>query len=192
MERLVLHPTPESQWVALVQDARQLSSVTLSEDLESYLVFLLMRFTKNSDITQDILALDFLNNINKLNKESEQALREVGDKCLLFSGLFPRRARRRRVHISYYVKLGQSAYSSLSEFHHNQLSQLFAKLGNQFVGLMDVLQTIRSLDKNYQVLDLLEAYELWSETKSAQALKILRAHRQGIPLLTPLHSSQRH
>jgi hypothetical protein len=199
MERLVLNPTPQSQWYALVSEARLLSTITLSEDLESYLVFLLMRFSKDPDIARSIFAQDYLNNIHKVNKENQQALRDIGDKCLLFSGLFPNNAKRRRVRISYYVKLGQSAYSSLSNVPHNQLAELFSKLGNCFVNLMDVLHAIRALDKNQKVLDLLDAYELWSDTKSEQAYKILQSSmtNKTYPILElgqslNIHSTQRH
>lgn len=194
MEKLVLHPTPESQWYALVEEACRSSAIPLSEDLESYLVFLLMRFTKNPEIAYNIFALDYLEGIKNLNPGGRQTLRDVGDKCLLFSGFFPQRARHRRVNISYYVKLGQSAYSSLSN-HTNQLSELFSKLHDHFVPLMDILHAIRALDKNYKILDLLDAYELWSDTKSAQAFKILQGATQHTsPNIspTPFNSAQKH
>lgn len=201
MGRLVLHPTIESQWQALVIDARQHSAIQLSEELESYLVFLLMRFVKNPEILQSILALDFLNTVlqpsssfsNNLSQsnflastKNKQNLRDIGDKCLLFSGLFPGLAKRRRVHVSYYVKLGQSAYSLLSTLsnnsfpgaqHPSQLATLFANLGEHFVGLMDVLHTIRSLNREYhsqEILELLNAYELLIDTKSQHAFTLIK------------------
>lgn len=179
MGRLILNPTPESQWHALIQEAHQDSSITLNEDMESYLVFLLMRFAKNPDLARSIFAIDFLENTQKSTKESEPLLRDIGDKCLLFSGLFPNVAKRHRVRVSYYVKLGQSAYSHVSSYHRNHLSVLFSELCNQFVGLMDVLQSIRALDKNYTVLNFLDAYELWADTQSVHALKILKKSTFG-------------
>ncbi len=189
-ETLVLHPNSIAQWHALIEDARKRSSVSLTEDLESYLVFLLMRFAKNPAIVDSILAPDFLQNVKTFKRENQQILRDVGDKCLLFAGFFPGRAKRRLVKISYYVKLGQSAYSSLSESHQNQLSQLYAQLGYQFVKLMEILQSIRELDPNHAVLELLEAEELWNDTHSEHALKTLRRVTQGFLIPQYTNSSE--
>lgn len=178
-ETLVLQPNSLAQWHALIGDARQLCAVSLNEELESYLVFLLMRFTKDPTIVDSILAPDFLQNVKKLKKENQQILRDVGDKCLLFAGFFPGRAKRRLVKTSYYVKLGQSAYSSLSESYQTQIAHLYAQLGSQFVKLMEVLQSIRDLDPNNSALALLEAEELWNETGNEYALKVLRRVTQG-------------
>lgn len=177
---LVLLPSSMAQWHALIEEARQSSSIELSEELESYLVFLLMRFAKNPEIVTSVLALEFLQNQHLFKKDNQQAMRDVGDKCLLFSGLFPKIAERKRVSIDYYVKLGQSAYSSLSNTSEkNELSHLFEKLCVHFVGLMDVLQAIRHLDANAASITLLEAEELWHSTNSAHALSILRSTTQG-------------
>ena len=177
-QTLVLQPTSMAQWHALIEEARVSSAITLSEDLESYLILLLMRFCSDPEIANSVFALDFLQNQSLLNRENRQVMRDVGDKCLLFSGLFPETAERKRVHISYYVKLGQSAYSSLSA-SDSELSQLYDKLCHHFVGLMDVLLTMRSLDPNATPLNLLEAEDLWHSTQSAHALSILRNATQG-------------
>lgn len=183
-ELLILHPTPTAQWQALVSDAEKKASITLSEELESYLIFLLMRFVGESEISTNPIAWELLQGNKKLGSERVQALRDVGDKCLLFAGLFPGVARRRRVRISYYVKIGQNAYASLALAQENALADLFSKLGEQFVGLMDVLHTMRAIDETQTVLDCLQAEELWADTKSQFALKILRQVTASNPLFS--------
>ncbi len=212
MEPLILKPTPTAQWHSLINDAERELSITLGEDLESYLVFLLMRFAKEPEILQSVLALDFLSNLEyKHERDStrDNNLRDVGDKCLLLTGLFPGRARRRRVRISYYVKLGQMAYSSISELRHIQLhsndnpkhnpnlgnQDIFCHLCQHFVGLMDVLQAMRELsgeEKRKESIDLIQAEELWSDTKSQHALKILREHTTGFILQNGPPSNTKH
>jgi len=198
MEHLILHPTSTAQWQALIKDASVFSSIKLPEDLESYLVFLLMRFAENPEMVHSILALDFLQSLEKLGKERQDKLRDVGDKCLLFAGLFPGRARKRRVRISYFVKLGQSAYASLSESssrNPKELASLFSELCLHFVGLMDVLQTTRELEENQASLDPLQAEELWSDTKSLHALQTLKRITHGLPIgytLLPSSPHQKH
>lgn len=174
MDRLVLNPTSVSQWQALVKDAEGTAAVHLTEDIESYLVFLLMRFMGSPEVAQTVVADEFLAAWNQLGTQRLQTLKEIGDKCLLFSGLFPGRARKRRVRISYFVKLGQNAYLSLATQRHKEMARLFAELGGQFVGLMDILHNMRELEGKVYSLDLLQAEELWTDTQSPHALKSLR------------------
>ena len=173
-----------SAFYTLVEEARKSSTTPLSEDLQSYLVLLLLRFMKMTQLVDSIFALDFLENIKKSNRESLQILREIGDKCLLFSGLFPNRAKHRLVNVSYYVKLGQNAYLALSHHSHTQLATFYENLSRQFVPLMDILHLIREMDSHTKEksLDLLTAEDLWSQTNSLHALKILKNSTKGFLL----------
>ncbi|MFI4938410.1 MAG: hypothetical protein ACHQJ6_07880 [Candidatus Berkiellales bacterium] len=179
MASLILHPTSIAQWHALLNEAQQCSSIYLKEDIESYLVFLLMRFTEEPNVVSSILGLDFLKicQPNSLIHQQQQ-LKEVGDKCLLFAGLFPGRAARRRVKLSYYVKLGQTAYSTLSS---NLISQeeLFNRLCNQFPKLTDVLHAMRETSPSAQ--NLLQTLEWWHETHSPVAWNKLCKGTKSLP-----------
>jgi hypothetical protein len=186
LETLVLHPSAMAQWHALIKEASHTSGIDLNENLESYLVFLLMDHCRSTEITTKPLALDFLENIRCSKRESQQILREVGDKCLIFSGLFPKIASRKSVGISYYVKLGQSAYGSLSGSYHNHLALLFSELCEHFIQLMDVLHTIRTSNPNATTLNLIEAEELWQQTRSTHALSILQTKTKGFFIPTQL------
>ena len=57
MRRILEQPGNISQWQALVAEAEELSGVQLGEELESYLVFTLMRYLRRPDMAQRILAL---------------------------------------------------------------------------------------------------------------------------------------
>ena len=46
MKSLILHPTDIAQWYALVNEAQVASQLNLTENTESYLVFLLQRFSQ--------------------------------------------------------------------------------------------------------------------------------------------------
>ena len=88
MKSLVLQPTDTAQWHALVAEAQQACRHTLTETLESYLVFMLMRFTGRPDLVARAMALEFLDAQGEGCQQPDM-LRDVGDKCLLFSGFFP-------------------------------------------------------------------------------------------------------
>lgn len=176
MKRLILYPSAVAQWHALVRDAEKLSKNHLNEELENYLVLLLHRFVDKAEFASRVTALDYLNNLEKSNYEQQLGLRDVGDQCLLISGLYPQLSIRRRVPIIYYVELGQRSYHLLTIQDRNKLTQLFCGLEKHFVALMDTLQYMRELTGEHQSISLLQAEELWREKQSKHALDILRRH----------------
>lgn len=142
---LILHPTDTSQWHALLNEAQAMRQCQLNEDVESYLVFLLMRFTEQPEVSSSILALDFLETQHEVGQQRFERLKEVGDKSLLFSGLFPGLAEKRRVQVDYFINLGQSAYGSISVMEDAHTNNLYACLCQEFVLLKELLNSMRSL-----------------------------------------------
>lgn len=180
---LVIEPTSTSQWQALLQEAQEAIEHQLDETLESYLVFLLIRFTNRPEVAQRVLALDYLECLSKTGSLRGEGLREVGDHCLLISGLFPQRAERRRVKPSYFVDLGRSAYHELAHSVSRTTGELFNHLSQDFVLLMDVLQSMRGMETAVQGLSPLDAHEMWQETGSEIARRTLRHHSpDGTPV----------
>ena len=139
-----MHPTDLCQWHALVNEAQAASSRVLNEETESYLVFLLMRFSMTTDWLESVIALDFLESMQRHEASQIELMREVGDKSLLFSGLFPDLARRRRVSLDYYVNMGRSAYQSVSELQTPDQALLYVQLSHQFINMQIILQSIRA------------------------------------------------
>ena len=64
MNKLILHPTDTSQWHALVYDAQATTQLILTENTESYLVYLLMRFTQTTGLLDSVIAMDFFESMN--------------------------------------------------------------------------------------------------------------------------------
>lgn len=172
------HSTHE--WHKLVSEAQQTAGLKLDEELESYLVFMLMRYTDRPEMAASVLALDYLNGSSALGQVRQDRMRDVGDQCLLYSGLFPERAERRRVRISYYVDLGRSAYHTAADATQQALSQLFIDLASQFVSIMDTLQAMRGISGEPQRLTPILAFELWQDTASQQAQKNLADITDGV------------
>jgi hypothetical protein len=87
MSILLLQSTPMAQWHVLVGEAEQASSIHLNTELESYIVFLLMRFSKQPNLVDKILAIEFLEAMQTTGEaQREQLLQMVGDSCLLYAG----------------------------------------------------------------------------------------------------------
>jgi len=181
MKNLVINHST-AQWQSLVRDAEELNGVQLDEELESYLVFLLMRYTECTQLAARVMALEYLNGAQTFGNERKERMRDVGDQCLLFSGLFPRRAERRRVRISYYVDLGRSAYQNVADMAQSAMASMFAQLSESFVSLMDTLQAMRRIDPHSETLAPIAAYDLWLDTNSKQAHRVLCESRSAIPV----------
>lgn len=143
MDKLILHPTDMSQWYALVNEAQAATSLVLNENTESYLVFLLMRFSQTTQLIESILALDFLDSMQVQGSQQLRLLREVGDKSLLFCGLFPGMAIKRNVKLDYFTEMGQAAYLTVSELEDRESCDLFLQLSTQFIKMQHILQAMR-------------------------------------------------
>ncbi|MGD8673243.1 MAG: hypothetical protein PVH86_07990 [Thiogranum sp.] len=182
MKSLVLQPTDTAQWHALVAEAQHACQHTLTETLESYLVFMLMRFTGRPDLVARAMALEFLDAQGE-GRQQPDMLRDVGDKCLLFSGFFPKLAERRLVRVSYFVRLGRSAYRQLAMLVDGESDRLYAQLSEAFVPVMDVLQAMRGLSGE-PALGPLAAAELWADTGSRMAYQTLGETSSGTPVTT--------
>ncbi len=143
MKPLILHPTDMSQWHALVNEAQAATQIFLNENTESYLVFLLMRFTQGPKLIESIIALDFLESMHRPRPAQRQLLRDVGDKSLLFCGLFPGIAEKRHLSLNYFSELGQAAYLTVGELEEKPSKDLYFQLSEQFLILQDILQAMR-------------------------------------------------
>jgi len=182
MAHIKVNGQATSQWHDLVKDAESYNGVQLDEEMESYLVFLLMRYTQQPELGAKVMALEYLHGANTVGNLRQEKMRDVGDQCLLFSGLFPRRAERRRVKISYYVSLGRSAYHSVSEQTQSAMAKMFGHLAESFVELMDTLQAMRCVSQPGSDMDALAAFEQWQTTNSRHAHRVLSLASSGMPL----------
>jgi hypothetical protein len=140
--QLSLLPTELAQWHALVNEAQFHCEYQLDLELESYLVFLLMRFVDQPEIAESVVALDFLEGMKEVGEQQIIHLRDVGDKCLLFSGLFPGLAERRHLSLDYFIDIGQSAFDVIGG-RKTGSSDVFKTLSEQFPQLVAVLKALR-------------------------------------------------
>ena len=171
---LVTSQTSLLLWQDVVKHAESRCDINLEDELEAYLVSLLMRYTNKPEVAKKVFATAFLDALQLRERERHTSLQHVGDQCLLYAGLFPQSAQKRRVKISYFVDLGRSAYANVSR----TANDLYGLLALQFVALMDVLQSI----PQYPELLPLEAYEQWDQVGSQRALKILQSYTDATPI----------
>lgn len=163
-------------WHEVIKTAEHRSCISLNDDLEAYLISLLMRYSNKPEVAQQIFAKSYLEAMQQRDRQRNHSLQQVGDQCLLFAGLFPHHAEKRHVSLTYFVDLGRTAYAAIS----HTANDLYWVLALQFVALMDVLQSIRT----HETPDLLplEAYEQWHSLGSQHALRVLQSYSKGIPV----------
>lgn len=84
-------------WVNLIKEAESRADTTLTENQESYMVFMLMRFINRCELLSTTLALQYLESTLETRKVQEVKLVDTADASLLFAGLFPERGRKLNV-----------------------------------------------------------------------------------------------
>jgi hypothetical protein len=139
---LLLQATPIAQFYTLINKAQAEASLYLKEELEAYLVFLLMRFCQKPELAKQVLGLAFLEAYQKASRDSTN-LKEIADSCLIFAGLFPGYAQKRRVSVRYFIDLGQSAYAQAAHYTRPTEANLYQDLSNEFIKLSTVLHATR-------------------------------------------------
>jgi hypothetical protein len=127
-------------------------------------------------------------------EERHHALQRVGDISLFLAGFFGDGMACRLVDVDYYIKMGGSAYSTLSEQVRGSVrgqvfGAVFAELSTKFPAFVDVLADVRS-EAGSQDTDVLRMYELWLRTGSQRAARELR--KAGIEPNRALDGNTRH
>jgi len=129
-------------WQDLVRDGEQHAGLHLGESVQSYLVFVLMRYLRDGALAAHVLALDWQAASEQTGNCRADALRDVGDRCLLIAGRYPGLATRRRVSADYYASLGCGAYHGVAASARDGYSVLFAELAQTFHAMVQVLAAL--------------------------------------------------
>ena len=176
MNPSILHTRDTAHWRALVAAAEASVQSCLDDDLENYVVMLLLRFAAAGNETREPENTD----------ELAGNLVEVGDRCLIISGLMPDQAITQGLPVRHFVETGRRAYQ---EAAHRSQNAIFHRLATRFVAIMDVLQVMRTLDEDVIAVDLFRVYDQWTETGSQYAYRLIRAATDALPVR---QLSQRH
>ena len=129
-------------WQELVHDGEARTGIQLGESVQSYLVFVLMRYLRDGALAAHVLALDWLHAAEHTGQARADALRDVGDRCLLIAGRFPGLAERRHVGPDYFSHLGSGAYRGVAEAARAGYAALFAELARAFDAMVRVLDAL--------------------------------------------------
>ncbi len=203
-EQLITETSLQEYFQTSLSDALQNQKVQAGADTIHYVVGLLTSFSRAEklfDHTPDgmmirPLALVYADAVEgKTVDERNRALRRLGDVALFISGVFSQSLNRCVVDIDYYVSMGGSAYSYLSDTMRatdrgRALSSIYDELASKFVAFVDALAEVSEGASCNNDIDVLRQYEIWLRTGSTRAADRLRA--AGIQPSTVATSRLRH
>jgi hypothetical protein len=147
---------PSSFFYDLLQHSSKEHKITLPQDVEVYLLHMLVDSLSNST------RFDLCNSLSLRYLEAAQtrdasSFKQIGDSCLIILGLFPTH---RPEHQSLYYDLGPTSYMGLNQKIYHQLSVFF-------VQAVDVLLGV------HLSLDQKDALDIWHATHNRVARKVL-------------------
>jgi len=121
-------------------------------------------------------------------------LQRIGDVALFIAGFFADGLAGKAVDVDYYIRMGGSAYDSLSDeirgtFRGRAFAPVYKELAAKFQVLVDVLNEVADGARESSDIDLLRAYEVWLKTGSRRAESLLR--QRGVEPLRG-HLNRRH
>ncbi len=178
MQIIDIHLAEMAGWRALLSKAQFVAKLELHTMLEEYLVRMLYRTTRDPMPVSYDEPSDYIRAVVGRPIKDPEDLRVVGDRCLMFAGLFSEHAIGKDVSIAYFVKIGQAAYQEFGQYAGDPV---FWMLSEFFVDVMDVLQTLREVEHDNSCIDPLNAYQLWHDTGSAHAWTTLQRITSALP-----------
>jgi hypothetical protein len=187
-----------------VHSAVENQNLDVSDEAVFYLVNLLATFSRSEDLFEhsgDGVELKPLAEIysravsDPSPVERLRLLQRLGDTALFISGLYADSLNRKLVDIDYYIAMGGSAYSSVSDsmrnrYHNEAAQQLFDELTEKFVDCVDVLSEVSENTALTTNSDVLRLYEIWVRTGSKRAAERLR--KAGIEPIETVGPSIQH
>jgi hypothetical protein len=141
--REILTENQTALWVDLVHEAEHDASAPLGEELESYLVFLLIAHMRDTQLHRNAVGIDYLMARSQCGRRHRDELRDVGDRCLLLAGLYPEQAQRRTVGLDYFMSMGSQAYHELAHALRATVAGLYEHLARAFARVVRVLMEVR-------------------------------------------------
>ena len=197
--RLITNTSIKEYFHDSVNEAIANQQIQASAETAYYLVNLLTAFSRSEHLFEkdkngvDLkpLALIYADAVSEPNiTERTRLLQKLGDTALFIAGVFTDSLNRKLVDVDYYIAMGGSAYSTVSEilrgaYHNDTAKVLFDELTDKFTEFVDVLNEVSEKSNLSTNADILRLYEIWMRTGSKRAAGQLR--RLGIQ---PVSSSQ--
>ncbi len=168
-----------------ISDAATTLQLTLTEELEFYLVNLLCDFINPENMSLD--ELDLLDTplalLHKRAIESSPDMqiriyKKLGDISLYVTGYFQDSLHRKTVDADYYISMGSGAYhriSHLMQNHHRDehFTRVYQDLAREFRNLVALMTELADDFPTRENPNIIAIYERWNRTGSDRLRRIL-------------------
>lgn len=155
-----------------------------SPHLKVYIIDLLKYFLKSDNLwsdkgsdgrrTREMLAVSLLKAQTMPPKIKIKTLKSLGDHSLYMSGLFPDFFQRKIIDVDYYVDMGKTAFSNLSDIvGEDTFSHLYSDISKAFEQLVDLLGTISQKVSLSSEENLLRLFDLYEKTNSPRVGEVI-------------------
>jgi len=199
--QVITNPSLQAFFHQSVNAAVRNQQLDVSDQSIHYVTNLLTLFSRSEDLFEQTeegvdlkpLALMFADAAADNSVAGRvRTFQKLGDTALFITGVFADSLNRKLVDVDYYIAMGGSAYSNLSNTfgHHYRdaaAQELFNELTEMFVPFVDVLAEVCEHANFNNNSDVMRLYELWLRTGSKRASN--RLQKLGI---TPVAGSRAH
>jgi hypothetical protein len=144
-----------SYFRSAVGKARQNQGLEATDTAEYYVVNVLESFAdadqlfgvdEDGNRVDEAMAITLCKALDSHYHEKINHFRQLGDRSLFISGFFADSLRRRSVGVTYYIDMGQGAYSSLAGLMRNRggavFKDLYSELAGRFSQWVEVLREV--------------------------------------------------
>lgn len=170
--------------------AAKKQNLEIDYDVAFYVAQLLTKFSKssaqlsqvlpNGETSKDpVLALLWLEGLQKNPKEQLIQMRYLGDISLFTTGFFSERIEKFSLDRDYYLAMGEQAYQQAGTLQRilktdHELKNLFDKLSQSFVKVVSVVEEISLKSKASDKQGLVWLYEKWLKNQDTKIERILQ------------------
>lgn len=158
-----------------IKKAQTKQSIQLSENVEYYLVQLLMNFIRADEQNSltDCLIIMVKKALEGLPNERIVLYKKIGDIALYVCGFHQDYFANKSYDIKYYISMGSAAYKNLSNLmlgrstYQNTMAQIYHDMSSHFLNAIEILLHIsENMHHNGHQRSTLNIYDAWLNTES--------------------------
>jgi hypothetical protein len=165
-------------------------NLELDANIASYVAQLLVRFSESSSFIEQhlpsgekakepILALLWLEGLQKKPFEQITQMQYLGDIALFTTGFFADRIERSMLDRDYYMAMGEQAYQQVGSLQRSlrsdiALKELFFKLSETFPNMVSVLEEISIRSQATQQNGIVKLYQKWLNSSDQKISRVLQ------------------
>ena len=137
---MYLHSNSQAQWYHALCDLQHETDTVLPLEIEYYLTHVLINSTTQISLIDSLVGEDFLENLHQCTGKNQWP--ELGNKCLIITGVFPQWANHRCRSKNYVAQMGKLAYQQAALIHFGAQKKIYEHLSEHFDDLSSFLNKL--------------------------------------------------